>query len=159
MKLQPMRTISTAIAVAAFPLMTHAQNPIVQTCYSTDPAPMVSGDRLYVFTGHDEEKADFFWMNDWRLFSTNDMVNWQDHGNPISQCDFKWADDRAWAAQCVERDGKFYLYVPIHPDQRCRRAGHVTGRHRLDPVRRIVCPAQHRPGRLCGRQAGRDLGL
>ncbi len=109
-----MRTISTAIAVAAFPLMTHAQNPIVQTCYSTDPAPMVSGDRLYVFTGHDEEKADFFWMNDWRLFSTNDMVNWQDHGNPISQCDFKWADDRAWAAQCVERDGKFYLYVPIH---------------------------------------------
>lgn len=91
-----------------------AQNPIAQTCFSTDPAPMVSGDRLYVFTGHDEENADFFWMNDWRLFSTTDMVNWQDHGCPLAQCDFKWADDRAWAPQCIERNGKFYFYVPVH---------------------------------------------
>ena len=90
------------------------QNPIVQTCFSTDPAPMVSGDRLYVFTGHDEDKADFFWMNEWRLFSTADMVNWTDHGCPLAQCDFKWADDRSWAPQCIERNGKFYLYVPIH---------------------------------------------
>ena len=78
-----------------------AQNPIVQTCFSTDPAPMVAGDRLYVFTGHDEEKADFFWMNEWRCFSTSDMVNWTDHGAPLSQCDFAWADDRAWAPQCI----------------------------------------------------------
>jgi len=91
-----------------------AQNPIAQTGFTTDPAPMVAGDRLYVFTGHDEEKADFFWMNDWRLFSTTDMVNWTDHGCPAYQCDFKWADDRAWAAQTIERNGKFYLYVPIH---------------------------------------------
>ncbi|MCR5361143.1 MAG: family 43 glycosylhydrolase [Bacteroidales bacterium] len=98
--------------VCAIPL--GAQNPIAQTIFSTDPAPMVSGDRLYVFTGHDEEKADFFWMNEWRLFSTDDMVNWQDHGCPLAQCDFKWADDRAWAPQCIERNGKFYLYVPVH---------------------------------------------
>ena len=52
-------------------LGSYAQNPIAQTCFSTDPAPMVSGDRLYVFTGHDEENADFFWMNDWRLFSAD----------------------------------------------------------------------------------------
>ncbi len=95
-------------------LGSYAQNPIAQTCFSTDPAPMVSGDRLYVFTGHDEENADFFWMNEWRLFSTADMVNWTDHGCPLSQCDFKWADDRSWAPQCIERNGKFYLYVPIH---------------------------------------------
>ena len=92
----------------------NAQNPVVQTGFSTDPAPMVYGDRLYVFTGHDEEKADFFWMNDWRLFSTTDMVNWTDHGTPFSQCDMKWADDRAWAPQCIERNGKFYFYVPVH---------------------------------------------
>lgn len=91
-----------------------AQNPIVQTCFTTDPAPMVHGDRLYVFTGHDEEGADFFWMNDWRLFSTADMANWTDHGCPLAQCDFTWADDRAWAPQCIERNGKFYLYVPVH---------------------------------------------
>lgn len=110
-----MKRLSSVLAMQASLLITAlAQNPIVQTTFSTDPAPMVSGDRLYVFTGHDEEKADFFWMNDWRLFSTTDMVNWTDHGTPASQCDFAWADDRAWAAQCIERNGKFYLYVPVH---------------------------------------------
>ena len=41
-----------------------AQNPIVQTCYTTDPAPMVHDGTLYVYTGHDEDKADFFWMQE-----------------------------------------------------------------------------------------------
>lgn len=91
-----------------------AQNPIVQTCYTTDPAPMVYDGRLYVYTGHDEDKADFFWMQEWRVYSTDDMVNWTDHGSPLAIESFEWADDRAWAAQCVERQGKFYWYVCLH---------------------------------------------
>ena len=108
------KQISAALIAILLQTTVWAQNPIAQTCYSTDPAPMVYGDRLYVFTGHDEEGADFFWMNDWRLFSTADMVNWQDHGSPLSLSDFTWADDRAWAPQCVERNGKFYFYIPAH---------------------------------------------
>lgn len=91
-----------------------AQNPIVQTCYTTDPAPMVHDGRLYVYTGHDEDKADFFWMQEWRVYSTADMVNWTDHGSPLAIEDFKWGDDRAWAPQCIERNGKFYWYVCLH---------------------------------------------
>lgn len=91
-----------------------AQNPIVQTCYTTDPAPMVHDGRLYVYTGHDEDRADFFWMQEWRVYSTEDMVNWTDHGSPLAIESFEWADDRAWAAQCVERNGKFYWYVCLH---------------------------------------------
>lgn len=91
-----------------------AENPLVQTCFTTDPAPMVHGDRLYVYTGHDENKADFFWMQEWLVYSTDDMVNWTDHGSPLAIEDFSWGDDRAWAPQCVERDGKFYFYVPLH---------------------------------------------
>ena len=34
-----------------------AQNPVVQTWYTSDPAPMVFGDRIYMYTGHDEDKA------------------------------------------------------------------------------------------------------
>ena len=93
---------------------TWVKNPIVQTIYSTDPAPMVHGDRMYVYTGHDEAGADFFWMYDWHIYSSADMVNWTDHGTPLSLASFSWADDRAWAPQCVERDGKFYFYVPAH---------------------------------------------
>ncbi len=91
-----------------------ADNPIVQTCFTTDPAPMVCGDRLYVYTGHDENGADFFWMQEWRVYSTEDMVNWTDHGSPLAIEDFSWGDDRAWAPQCIERNGKFYFYVPLH---------------------------------------------
>ena len=75
----------------------YAQNPIVQTQLTTDPAPLVVGDQLYVYTGHDEDKADFFWMNEWRVYSTKDMVNWTDHGSPLDLSSFSWADDRAWA--------------------------------------------------------------
>lgn len=91
-----------------------AQNPIVQTCFTTDPAPMVQDGILYVYTGHDEDNADFFWMQEWRVYSTKDMVNWTDHGSPLAIESFTWADDRAWAAQCVERNGKFYWYVCLH---------------------------------------------
>ena len=91
-----------------------AQNPFVQTWYTSDPAPMVSGDRMYVYTGHDEDKADFFWMQEWRVYSTNDMVNWTDHGSPLALESFSWADDRAWASQCIERNGKFYWYICAH---------------------------------------------
>ena len=50
--------------LAAAAMTAHAQNPIVQTCYTSDPAPMVHNDRLYVYTGHDENGADFFWMQE-----------------------------------------------------------------------------------------------
>ena len=104
-------TVSAAVAAVT---SAAAQNPIVQTCYTTDPAPMVHDGRLYVYTGHDEDRADFFWMQEWRVYSTEDMVNWTDHGSPLAIESFEWADDRAWAAQCVERNGKFYWYVCLH---------------------------------------------
>ncbi len=98
----------------AFCLGANAQNPFVQTWYTSDPAPMVSGDRMYVYTGHDEDAADFFWMYEWRCYSSSDMANWTDHGTLLNLSSFSWADDRAWAAQCIERDGKFFWYVCAH---------------------------------------------
>ena len=44
-------------------------NPIVQTCFTTDPAPMVYDGRFYLYTGHDEENADFLWMQEWRVYT------------------------------------------------------------------------------------------
>lgn len=52
------KVILTALGGLISPMLL-AQNPIVQTCYTTDPAPMVHDGRLYVYTGHDEDKADF----------------------------------------------------------------------------------------------------
>lgn len=111
------------LAAGLLPATSHADNPIVQTYYTGDPASMVTSDGVfYAYTGHDEdiiEKApgqtyNFFTMRDWRAYSTTDMVNWVDHGTVLKLSDFKWADQvdaRAWAAQVCERDGKFYYYI------------------------------------------------
>ncbi len=95
---------------------TKKTNPIIESIYTADPAPLVVGDTLYLYTTHDEDKLinDFYTMVDWRCFSTKDMVNWTDHGVIFSLDDIEWADDRAWAPQAVERNGKFYLYCPVH---------------------------------------------
>ena len=98
--------------MAALPLQ--AQNPFVQTWFTSDPAPMVHNETMYVYTGHDEDGADFFWMQEWRVYSSQDMVNWQDHGSPLALESFSWADDRAWASQTIERNGKFYWYICAH---------------------------------------------
>ncbi len=63
-----------------------ADNPIIQTVYTADPAPMVYNDRVYLYTSHDEDvlENNFFTMRDWRCYSSSDLVNWTDHGSVAS---------------------------------------------------------------------------
>ena len=91
-----------------------AQNPIIQTIYTADPAPMVYRDTVFLYTGHDEDKSTWFVMKDWHAYSTVDMVNWTDRGIPLSLQTFSWAKKDAWAGQCIYRNGKFYWYVPMN---------------------------------------------
>ncbi|MBR7037960.1 MAG: family 43 glycosylhydrolase [Oscillospiraceae bacterium] len=108
--------LAAAMLPVMMPMQAAADNPIVQDIYTSDPAPMVYGDTLYVYTGHDADGADNFVMPDWQCRSTTDMQNWTDHGTILSYKDFSWAqEDTAWAAQCIERNGKFYLYVTLVP--------------------------------------------
>lgn len=100
-------------AVALVPGTARADNPIVQTIYTADPAPLVHNGRVYLYTGHDEDGSTWFTMRDWRVWSSADMVNWTDHGSPMSLSTFSWANADAWAGQAVERNGRFYWYVPV----------------------------------------------
>ena len=88
---------------------------IFKDMYTADPAPMVHDDTLYLYTTHDEDVIvnNFYTMKNWYVFSTKDMVNWEKHGQILSLDDIPWAVDRAWAPQCVERNGKFYFYFPV----------------------------------------------
>ena len=100
------------LAVFAVTQVCNSQNPIIQTMYTADPAPMVYNGKVYLYTSHDEDNATWFVMNNWKLYTTEDMDNWTDHGVVLSYNEFAWAARDAWAAQCIERDGKFYMYVP-----------------------------------------------
>jgi len=114
--LKPLAFVAaTLVAATIFHTNCFADNPVVQTKFTADPAPVVVGDTVYLITSHDEDDARNFHMLDWQCYSTKDMVNWTDHGAIATLATFPWATQAndAWAPQVVERDGKFYLYVPI----------------------------------------------
>jgi hypothetical protein len=90
-----------------------ADNPIIQTIYTADPAPYVWNNTVWLFADHDENGSMTYNMKDWRLFSSTDMVNWRDWGVVMSLKTFSWARADAWAGQVVARNGKFYYYVPM----------------------------------------------
>jgi len=109
--------ISTMLAVS-WSRPARADNPIIQTNYTADPAPLVHDDTVYLYTSHDEDSATGFTMYNWMLYSSTDLVNWTDHGmiggvkDPYKT--FKWADgNNAWAPQVVFRNDHFYLYAPF----------------------------------------------
>ena len=124
-----MKKILAFAAAAAAITAAYASDPLVTTSFTPDPAPYVHGDTVYLFTGHDEDDAQYFKMKDWQMFSSTDMLNWTYRGTPMSTATFAWAvqGDNAWASQAFERNGK----VPVH----------LRRRHR--PSR----PPQHRRGR------------
>ncbi|GAA3213145.1 glycoside hydrolase family 43 protein [Nonomuraea helvata] len=91
--------------------------PITTAIYTADPAALVVGDTLYLYTGHDEapQGGTNFVMRDWRVFTSTDAATFTDQGAKLSISNFSWAGADAWAGE-VERgaDGKYYWYVPVN---------------------------------------------
>lgn len=110
--------LTVFLMLSSLALTVHAENPVVQSSFTPDPAPVVFDGVLYFYCGEDsEEDNGFYNMTDWHCFSTTDMVNWLDHGVIMYPEDFEWAEPgSAWAAQCIERNGKYYLYVTVTTD-------------------------------------------
>ncbi|WP_455170500.1 glycoside hydrolase family 43 protein [Aegicerativicinus sediminis] len=90
-------------------------NPIIKDKFTADPAALVYNGTVYLYAGHDEAPDDFHFyrMNEWLVYSSQNMVDWQEHPVPLKPSDFAWAKGDAWAAQVIERDGKFYWYVTV----------------------------------------------
>lgn len=134
MKKNVKRVLATALTfclgtVCCMPnsISVKAENPIVQTMYTADPSPLVVGDTMYVYTTRDERREtaseEWSFMNEWRCFSTKDMVNWTDHGQIAHAETFDGEKNwRAWAQHVVMKpvleDGqwknKYYLFAPFN---------------------------------------------
>ena len=97
------------------------QNPLFTDNFTADPAALVVGNRVYVYVGHDKASpGGWFNMPEWLCYSSTDMKNWTSHGPVLAAKDFVDANpSAAWAAQVVEKEGKFYFYVTLD-----RREGH-----------------------------------
>ena len=89
-------------------------NPFFSDEFTTDPAPFVYKDTLYLYTGHDEARGgQQYTMNNYLCFSTTDMKTWNYYGSPWAAKDYKWATGDAWASQVIEKNGKFYWYMAV----------------------------------------------
>lgn len=88
-------------------------NPLFSHKYTADPAALVLGDTLWLFTGQDfDGNQNGYRMKDWLAFSTTDMKTWTEYPAPLRPTDFKWAAKHpAYAGHVAERNGKFYWYV------------------------------------------------
>ena len=97
------------------------QNPLFTDAFTADPAATVVGNTAYLYVGHDKASpGGWFNMPEWLCYSTTDMKHWTAHGPVLAAKDFVGANaGAAWAAQVVEKDGKFYFYVTLD-----RREGH-----------------------------------
>nr|PZN16226.1 MAG: sugar-binding protein [Pseudomonadota bacterium] len=90
-----------------------ARNPIVSHVFTADPAARVFEGRVYVYTSHDLDEQMGYDMTDYHAFSSDDLVNWQDHGVVLDAKDISWTD-RLYAPDCCHSPvtGKYYLYFP-----------------------------------------------
>lgn len=101
-----------------------AQNPIIRSQYNADPTARVFDGRIYLYPSHDirdprnPRGMDWFCMSDYHVFSSDDLVDWKDHGVILKQEDVPWGNPAGfamWAPDCVEKDGKYYFYFPDAP--------------------------------------------
>lgn len=100
--------------------MVEAQNPIIRDQFTADPTARVFEGKMYVYPSHDipspiERLKEWFCMADYHVFSSDNLVDWKDHGIIVSQENVPWVQPDSysmWAPDCVYKNGKYYFYFP-----------------------------------------------
>lgn len=107
--------------------------------YTADPAVMVKGDTVYLYTTHDEQAigTNDYRMYDYRLWTSTDMVTWENKGAVLRYSDFEWArgDEKtgnAYAHHVIHRkdeSGKslYYFYATVEGGQTDGEFGFAIG--------------------------------
>lgn len=108
------------------PLITMAQNPIIRDQFTADPTARVFNNKVYLYPSHDifppeGQRQDWFCMEDYHVFSSENLTDWTDHGVIVTQNKVPWVRPNSysmWAPDCVERNGKYYFYFPAGAEGR-----------------------------------------
>jgi len=113
-----------------------AQNPFIRDQFSADPSARVFGDRIYVYPSHDilasegKGRVGWFCMEDYHVFSSENLTDWTDHGVIVKQNEVPWIRKNSyamWAPDCIEKNGKYYFYFPANPADTAGRRGFTIG--------------------------------
>lgn len=82
--------------------------------------------RLYIYGSYDNCGDSCYCSTYYHVFSTDDMVNWVDHGESFDSLTAtsiedpeKWEFNLLYAPDCAYKDGKYYLFFCQSDSQRC----------------------------------------
>ena len=111
------------VSLLAMPLLAQAQNPVIRDQFAADPTARVFNDKVYLYPSHDifppeGQRQDWFCMEDYHVFSSENLTDWTDHGVIVTQNKVPWVKPDSysmWAPDCIERNGKYYFYFPSAP--------------------------------------------
>ncbi|MFM5968925.1 MAG: family 43 glycosylhydrolase [Micrococcales bacterium] len=85
-------------------------NPAIDKVFLADPAAHVFGERLYAYVSYDQPFTNTHdSMISYHCVSTDDMVNWVDHGQILALEYVPWALSHMWAIDCNFWQGSYYL--------------------------------------------------
>ena len=111
------------VILMGVPLLAAAQNPIIRDQFTADPTARVFNNKVYLYPSHDikppvGQRQDWFCMEDYHVFSSENLTDWTDHGVIVTQNKVPWVRPNSysmWAPDCVEKNGKYYFYFPSAP--------------------------------------------
>lgn len=98
-----------------------ATNPLITDQFTADPTARVFEGRIYVYPSHDipyspgRGRTNWFIMEDYHVFSSENLTDWTDHGVILNQTNVPWLGRQSfdmWAPDCVFKNGKYYFYYP-----------------------------------------------
>lgn len=99
-----------------------ATNPLIMDQFTADPTARVFEGRIYVYPSHDIKappgytgKPNWFVMEDYHVFSSENLTDWKDHGVILTRSAVEWANQTEyamWAPDSIFKDGKYYFYFP-----------------------------------------------
>ena len=100
--------------------MANQKQPLVTNIYTADPSAHVFNGKLYIYPSHDLEHdgednddGDEYQMEDYHILSMDDVdAPCVDNGEALHMRDIPWVSKQMWAPDCIEKDGKYYLYFP-----------------------------------------------
>lgn len=76
-----------------------------------DPHVHIFNGKAYMFTTHDRGPGQpIFRMDDWRIFSSDDLLNWKLEYTLRPEDTFLGKCEECYATDAAERNGKYYMY-------------------------------------------------
>ncbi|MBE6648629.1 MAG: xylosidase [Ruminococcaceae bacterium] len=102
--------------------MKKTKNPLLDSkIFVPDAEAHVWEDgRIYLYGSFDIVGKKDYCSDVYHVYSSDDMINWVDHGVAFSLAHTTWAKDcgALYAPDCAYKNGKYYLYYCV-PDGRC----------------------------------------